>query len=424
MTRPFLLSAYLAASALAQPLARMVIRHRRLRGKEDPVRSVERLGRPGLPRPDGRLVWFHGASVGEAMSLLPLVAAMRDAAPDTTCLMTTGTVSSARRLQDLMPAGTLHQFVPVDTKAAVHGFLEHWRPDLAIWAESEFWPRLMVETAGRGTAMMLVNARISQDTAERWGLARPVMRHLMRLFDRIVTQDEETEARMRALGADPARLRVGGNLKALAPVPGFDPVALSGLYQDLAERRVWLAASTHPGEEEIVLDAHRVLPGDCLLILAPRHPERARAIIELLHERNLPFARQSRAETVAPGHRVLLADTMGQMGLWLRLAPITFVGGSLVEKGGHTPFEPAALGSAILHGPHTENFAPAYRALARAEGARLVRTDRDLAREIAVLLNDPTAMDGMVHHAQVLTSLAPDPHALAREALSLVKRPR
>ncbi|MFQ5565600.1 MAG: 3-deoxy-D-manno-octulosonic acid transferase, partial [Paracoccaceae bacterium] len=201
MTRSPALAAYLAASRLAGPATRWLLLRRTAGGREDPGRLGERLGRAGVARPEGRLVWLHGASVGEALSMLPLITELRRQAPEATILVTTGTVTSARRMAEELPEGCIHQFVPVDTALAVRRFLRHWRPDLALWVESEFWPRLMVETARRGTPMMLVNARVSARSARRWAMARRMVAALVRLFRRIVTQDARTVARLVAMGA-------------------------------------------------------------------------------------------------------------------------------------------------------------------------------------------------------------------------------
>ncbi|MEE8453456.1 MAG: glycosyltransferase N-terminal domain-containing protein, partial [Limibaculum sp.] len=346
MTGSPALAVYLAATRLAGPLAHWLLARRMATGREDPLRLGERLGRAGVARPEGRLIWLHGASVGEALSMLPLIAELRRQAPGVNCLATTGSVPSARRMAELLPEGCIHQFVPVDTGGAVRRFLDHWRPDLAVWVESEFWPGLMVATARRGTPMMLVNARVSARSARRWAWAPGMAAALVRLFRRIVTQDMETAARLVAMGADPGRVREGGNLKALIPAPGCDAAELEALRAALAGRPVWLAASTHAPEEDAVAEAHRVaarsVPG-LLTILAPRHPERGEAIAAALAGQGLAVARRSRGEAPGPGTDVWLADTLGEMGLWLRLAPVAFVGGSIAVRGGHNPFEPAAL---------------------------------------------------------------------------------
>ena len=414
------LSAYLVASRLAGPAARLLLARRARRGKEDPARLAERLGHPSLPRPAGPLVWLHGASVGEAVSLLPLVAALRAAAPETTLLVTSGTVTAAARLSGALPEGALHQYAPVDTAAAVRRFLSHWRPGLAVRVESELWPRTLVETARAGVPLALVNARLSARSAARWRRAPAMARRLLGLFARIETQDAETADRLAALGAARSRLSVGANLKSAVAVPEADPQALAAARAAIGSRAVWLAASTHAGEEAAVAEAQAALPGAPLLILAPRHPERGNEVAALLAARGLSVARRSRGETPGPETAVWLADTLGEMGLWYRLAAVVLVGGSLVDRGGHTPFEPAALGPAILHGPHVANFAPAYAALAAAGGARQVADADALAAALRGLLDDPAARARLAAAARaVRAEMTPDLPALAARLLEL-----
>jgi len=422
MTGSPALAAYLALSRIAGPAVRLWLRRRAAAGREDRSRLGERLGRAGAARPDGRLIWLHSASLGEGLSLLPLIAELRRQAPGTSCLVTTGTVTAARRLAGALPEGCMHQYLPVDTAAAVGRFLGHWRPDLAIWVESELWPRLMVETARRGTPMMLVGARLSARSARRWAWAPGMAAALVRRFRLIVTQDAETVARLAAMGADPARLREGGNLKALAPAPDCDTAELARCRAALAGRPVWLAASTHAPEETMVATAHRAAALPRLLtILAPRHPDRGDAIAARLAAQGLSVARRSAGETAGLQTAVWLADTLGEMGLWLRLAPVAFLGGSLAPVGGHNPFEPAALGAAILHGPGVANFAPAYAALDAAGGARRVSDAAELGKAVADLLGSEAARQAMAHAAaEVRRAMQPDIAALAREALALM----
>jgi 3-deoxy-D-manno-octulosonic-acid transferase len=414
------LGLYLAASRGAGPLARALQARRAVRGKEDPARLGERLGRPSAPRPAGRLAWLHGASVGEGVSMLPLIAALRAAEPGLGLLVTTGTVASATRLASLLPEGAAHQYAPVDTARAVRGFLAHWRPDLALWFESELWPRLLLETAAGGTPVALLNARLSERSARRWARLPAMAARLAGAFSLIVAQDRASAERLEALGAPEGRVRVGGNLKSAVEVPGADPAALAEARAAVGARPVWLAASTHEGEEAALAEAHAALPPDTLLVLAPRHPDRGDAVAGALEAAGLALARRSRGERPGPSTRVWLADTLGEMALWYRLAPVAFVGGSLVARGGHTPFEPAALGSAILHGPHVENFAPAYAALAEAGGAVRVESPEALAAALGRLLADAPAREAMAEAARgVRARLAPDVAALAREVLAL-----
>ena len=416
------LAAYLTASRLAGLVAPLILKRRLARGKEHPERLGERLGRAGMARPEGRLIWLHGASVGEAVSMLPLITALRAQAA-AEILVTSGTVTSAERLGPLLPEGARHQFVPVDTAGAVSGFLDHWRPDLAIWVESELWPRLVSETARRGIPMALVNARLSAKSARRWRRAPAMFQSLLGCFALIMTQDRETEARLRDFGAT---ARFAGNLKALVAPPDDHAPNLSGLGHRIAGRPVWLAASTHPGEEVLVAQAHgelrRHVP-DALLILAPRHPARGAEVGRILADTGLSTAQRSHGENPGPETAVWLADTLGEMDLWYQLARVGFIGGSLVEMGGHTPFEPISHGVAILHGPHTANFAPAYRALAAAEGAIEVRTPAELAKAVGVLLADPDRRATLIEAAHAThAGLKPDVGAMARELLALMER--
>jgi 3-deoxy-D-manno-octulosonic-acid transferase len=361
------LQLYLGASRIAGPAVRWWLARRAARGREDPARLGERLGQPSLARPPGLLIWLHGASIGETAALLPLVAELRRQEPAAACLVTAGTVGAARLLSGTLPQGCLHQYAPVDTGAAVRRFLAHWRPDLAIWAESELWPRLLAGTAARGIPMLLVGARISARSARRWAWAPGMIRRLLGHFARIEAQDGEAAARLLALGARPLSVRAGGNLKAAVPAPPCTAEALGRARAALRGRPVWLAASTHAPEEAIVAEAHRLaaqaVPG-LLAILAPRHPERSAAVAAVLRRRGHTVARRSAGELPGPDTDIWLADTLGEMGLWLRLAPVAFIGGSLARAGGHTPFEAAALAELL----------PSARARATmAEAAAAVR---------------------------------------------------
>ncbi len=385
------LGLYLAAARAAGPVAPAILRRRAARGKEDPERSAERLGHAGRERPAGALVWLHAASVGESLSTLGLVSALRAERPDLGLLVTTGTVTSARLMAERLPSGAIHQFAPLDLGSAAARFLDHWRPDAAIWIESELWPGLIEEAAARGVRMALVNARISQRSAEGWRRAPGMIRRLLGRFEAILAQDRTAADRLEGLGA--RDVLVAGSLKAGAAPPDR-PEARETLARALAGRPVWLAASTHAGEEALAADAHlraaQVHP-DLATLIAPRHPERGAEIAAAIEARGLRVSRRGADEGLSAGDDVHLLDTLGEMGAWLRLAPVTFVGGSLVPRGGHNPHEPAGLGSTILHGPHVENFADDYAALAAAGGALRVDGAEALGEGAALLLSDPEA---------------------------------
>ncbi|MXU64841.1 3-deoxy-D-manno-octulosonic acid transferase [Oceanomicrobium pacificus] len=372
-----LLDLYLALSRRMTGVAGWQLKRRQARGKEDAARLPERLGRTEVPRPDGPLVWFHAASVGESLSILELLRRLLDSRPDLHALITTGTRSSAALLGPRLPDRCLHQFVPVDALPAVQSFLDHWKPDLAVWTESEFWPALMHETRARGIPMLLVNARLSARSRNRWRRLSGLSRHLLGGFDYVLAQDATTCSYLKELGVSEERIEVTGTLKEGSAPLGCDDDAFRLLSRALSGRRVWLAASTHAGEEEPVLAAHRIARRqypNLLLVLAPRHPERGDEVAELIAGQGWNMARRSEGALPDMHTEVYLADTLGEMGLWFRLAAVSFIGGSLADIGGHNPFEPAALGSAILTGPHVDNFRDAFARFEEA-GAALTVTD-------------------------------------------------
>ena len=388
------LSAYLGFSRFADGWAGRHLRKRLAAGKEDPERIDERLGIAAIPRPEGPLIWFHAASVGESLSILELLRGVAAEYPHLNILVTTGTRSSASLLDLRLPPGVIHQFVPVDTRRAVRHFLEHWHPALAVWTESEFWPRMMIETKNSGARMILVNGRISEKSRNGWSWVKGMARKLMRQFDLLLVQSDAVAHRFRQMGAPSKRIHVTGSLKEGAvPLPDND-VARKEIAKQIGQRPVWLAASTHAGEEEIVIAAHQIAAKknpELLLILAPRHPERADRIAAMLAEAGLTTARRSTGEKIAADTQVYLADTLGEMGIWYRLSAVSFIGGSLQDIGGHNPFEPAALGSAIIHGPFVSSFADIYQRLSDGSAAIRVESDGELALALQRCMNPDQA---------------------------------
>ncbi len=395
------LSAYMAFSARATRFAEKKLSARLDAGKEDPDRIGERRGIAGMDRPAGDLIWFHAASVGESLSLLELIRRMSEERPDLHFLVTTGTVTSAQVMAARLPPSAFHQFIPVDALPYVRRFLDHWRPTLAVWTESELWPALIVETKARSIPMVIINARMSKTSHDRWRFLRGMVRSLLDRFDEAHVQDDLTASYLRHLGLPGNRLHVTGTLKEGAAALPCDEVERTRLARHLNARPTWLAASTHEGEEDKILDAHkralRVNPR-LLLVLVPRHPHRGDEIAELIERHGCRFTRRSAGDLPDPETAVYLADTLGELGLWYRLAPISFVGGSLEPIGGHNPFEPAALGSVILHGPYVSNFADIFQRLAEAKAARLVSSPDSLATAVNDLLNPDRAAE-MAHAA-------------------------
>lgn len=392
--RSALLGLYLAVSGRGGALAGRLLRRRLAQGKEDAARLEERRGVSGLERPEGRLAWFHAASVGEAASLIELLRRLGQERSDLHCLVTTVTRTSAEFLEGRLPERCFHQYAPADVAPWVGRFLDHWRPDLAVWTESELWPATLAETHARGIPMVLINARISARSYRRWRMSRGMARGLLGRFDAILAQDALAAEQLGALGAPAERLRVVGTLKEGAAPLSHDEAERVRLARALARRPVWLAASTHPGEEDTVFAVYRIarrtLPM-LALILAPRHPARGDALAEMLRGHGARVAQRSKGEAIEPDTEVYLADTLGEMGLWYRIASVSFVGGSLVPVGGHNPFEPALLGCAILHGPHVRNFAEAYARLKQAGAAVEVRSQAELAEALVSVLQPDRA---------------------------------
>lgn len=345
------LSLYRAATWLAAPWLDRHLARRAGRGKEDPARLAERRGVAGRPRPHGPLAWLHAASVGEAQAALALVRRLLDDRPTLSALVTTGTVTSAQLLADRLPARALHQYAPLDRRPWIAAFLDHWRPDVALWMESELWPNMVLDSAARGIPLALVNGRMSPGSARRWHWLPGLIRPMLSSFDPCLAVSDAQAAQLHRLGA--RSVRVVGNLKAAAqPLPA-DPEALATLTQRIGGRPLWLAASLRDGEAPLVPAVHRRLakrmPG-LLSIVVPRHPGRAAAIEETTGGAGLALARRSTGALPDAATDVYLADTLGEMGLFYRLAPVVFVGGSLVPAGGHNPIEPAHFDCAIVHG--------------------------------------------------------------------------
>jgi 3-deoxy-D-manno-octulosonic-acid transferase len=381
------LTGWRLATRLLTPVAPLLLRQRAARGKEDWARLNERLGIAGIARPGGRLIWLHGASVGESLSALPLIEKLKGQG---TVLVTSGTLTSATMMSQRLPDGALHQFVPLDTPGAVARFLDHWQPDAGLFIESDLWPNLIQAAHARGVKLALVNARISAASAERWMWARRSVRVLLSAFDMVLAQDEEIARRFRDLGAP--SVEVAGSLKADAPPLTVDEDALAAMRQAIDGRPVLLAAQTHPGEDETILPAHDLLRAqfpDLLTILIPRHTARGEDLEMLCGTR--VFARRSAGGRITSQTAIYIADTMGEMGLFYRLAPFCFLGGSLVPLGGHNPLEPAALHCAVLAGPHTRSASTAYDAIFDAQGFGRVTSSADIAREAARLLAEPAA---------------------------------
>jgi 3-deoxy-D-manno-octulosonic-acid transferase len=389
---------YRAATWSLAPVALLLLARRAARGKEERSRLGERWGRATLARPPGRLVWLHAASVGESLSLLPIMERLLTRLPQAELLVTTGTVTSARLLgQRLPPARARHQFLPIDHPLAIRRFLDHWRPDLALWVESEFWPNLLLDTHRRGIPMALLNGRISARSASGWQRAPGLIGALIGCFDLVLAQDAVQAARLRRLGK--AAIVEVGDLKAAGGALAAPAEELTRLAALIGTRPVWLAASTHDGEERIAALAHQAVQArfpQLLTLIAPRHPARAPSIAGALD--GLRLVRRSAGALPDASTEIYLIDTLGELGLFYRLAPIVLVAGSLGAPGaigGHNPLEAAQLGCAVLFGPDTENCRASCEALGRAGAAIRLEDGASLIGALSLLLGDPARVAAM-----------------------------
>lgn len=396
-TKPgFRFKAYRTLTSLARPAVPLLLGFRERHGKEEPARRGERLGHASADRPSGRLVWFHAASVGETIAILPVISALAEQRPSLSFLITTGTVTSAKLAAQRIGPRTIHQYVPLDAPEYVASFLDHWKPDLAVFTESEIWPNLIMESATRGIPLALVNARMTKRSFRRWrrnlGFARPIFSR----FAVVLAQNEGLARRFAALGA--RNTLYAGNLKVDAPPPPVDLAELERLRPIFKGRSLLIAASTHDGEDQIIADAHRelrrTLPNLCTII-APRHPERGGAIAEMLKDRGFSVARRSLGHLPDRTSDAYVADTIGELGMLYKLGPVAFIGGSLVDRGGQNPIEAVRQGAVVLVGPHWHNFTDAYRALISNRGAVEVHSAEEIARVARQLLCDETELGSM-----------------------------
>ncbi|MFC3123837.1 3-deoxy-D-manno-octulosonic acid transferase [Pseudoroseomonas globiformis] len=396
-------AARLAGQAL-EPVLPLWLALRARRGKEILARLDERRGL-AADRPSGPLIWLHGASVGESLSLIPLMAALVEQRPELHLLVTTGTVTSAellgRRLPPSLAERVVHRFVPLDVPRWAATFLDGWRPDAAVFVESELWPNISAALAQRRIPSALVNARLSPGSARAWRRAPALAREMLGRYRLVVAQSEADAARLRSLGAVDAAC--WGHLKAAAdPLPA-EPEALEALRAAIGHRPVFLAASTHPGEEAAALAAHRAVSAtipDLLTVIVPRHPQRGDEVAALLAQ--LPFSRRGQGALPRTEDAIYLADTLGELGLFFRVAGVALVGATLVPKGGHNPLEPARLGCPILLGPHTEHVAEMAASLIEGGGAIRVVSAATLAEAVTNVLTDPCRAQAMARAAAAI----------------------
>lgn len=403
---PLTLRAYRRLAGVATPFVPLLWSYRARRGKEHAARGMERRGEASIERPDAPLIWIHGASVGEMLSIVPLADHLAD--NGFAVLVTSGTVTSGRLAEGRLPGDVIHQFVPYDAPRYVNRFLDYWRPDLALFAESDLWPNLITSASERGIPLILVNGRVSERSFLRWRRMPQTIAALLGRFDLCLAQSLQDAERYSELGAP--RVVLTGNMKLDVPAPPADEQSLRALRAAIGPRPVIAAASTHAGEEKIVIELHRALRQrfpNLLTMIAPRHPERGAGVLEIAHAAGVTAEARSTGDLPARRTEVYVADTLGELGLIYRAAPIVFIGGSLVRHGGQNPIEAAKLGAAILHGPHVWNFAEIYEALDRAQGAAEVGDQGTLLSRVAGWLGNPATRKAVAEAAaQTVDSLA------------------
>ena len=403
---PMTLRVYQKLSSAMVPLAPALIKRRLKLGKEDPARVSERRGMSKGIRPPGPLIWIHGASVGEVLAAAALIERLRQL--NFRILLTSGTVTSAAIVAKRFPADIIHQYVPYDSPRYVARFLDHWRPSLALFIESDLWPNLILSSAARRLPMVLINGRMSHRSFPRWRRVTGTISALLSRFDICLAQSQTDADRFSALGS--RNVIATGNLKLDVPAPSADAAKLERLMAMTRGRPVVVAASTHPGEEEMLIETHRALVSffpSLLSVIVPRHPDRGDGIAGAVSAAGFRVTLRSREELPTATTDIYVADTMGELGLFYRLAPVVFMGGSMVAHGGQNPIEAIKLGASVVHGPHTFNFTDVYDALDSAGGARKAERQEALVKQLGQLLADPAARDVVVDAAgRVVESLS------------------
>jgi len=402
---PMTLRAYRSLSASLTPMMPLLIKRRLRNNKEDPERINERRGIAKVERPAGPLIWVHGASVGEVLAAATLIERLR--AANMRILLTSGTVTSAEIIAKRFPPDIIHQYIPYDAPRYVARFLDHWHPSLALFIESDLWPNLILSAAKRRLPMALINARMSQRSFPRWQKMSATIAALLGCFEICLAQSDTDAERFSVLGA--RSVVATGNLKFDVQAPPGDAVKLEALKAATRGRPIIVASSTHPGEEEIILETHRTLTNffpSLLTVIVPRHAHRGEAIADMVKTSGAQVALRSRDELPAAHTQIYVADTMGELGVFYRLSPVVFIGGSLVAHGGQNPIEPAKLGASIVHGPHVFNFTDVYEALDGAGGARQADSSEQLAKLLGQMIGDTAARDAAIDAAeQVVTRL-------------------
>lgn len=374
---------------LALPFALLYLWWQTRRNGGDSRDWQQRLGlAPATPEP---VIWVHAVSVGETIAAAPLVKALLERRPDVPVLMTAMTATGAAQARTLFGDRVLYAYAPFDTPGSVRRFLKRVRPRALVILETELWPNMIVETSRRQCPIFLINARLSERSARGYRRIGAWTRSLLGRLDWIAAQAGDDAGRFRDVGADANNVSVTGSIKYDVAIADDVKQRASELRDRFGERPVWIAASTHEGEDSPLLAAHRrvlqSVPG-ALLVIVPRHPDRFDAVSDLAATSGFSLVRRSSGRPVGDA-QVYLGDTMGELLVMFGAADVAFVGGSLIERGGHNPLEPAAWGIPVVTGPHVFNFETVYNQLEAGQGLVRVDSEQALAEQVIRLLTDP-----------------------------------
>jgi 3-deoxy-D-manno-octulosonic-acid transferase len=399
------------ATGVIEPIAPIILKRRLKRGKEHTTRWREKLGYPSAPRPNGPLVWMHGVGVGEVMALRGLILMMREMRPNLQFLVTSTALNSATAWDRNPIEGAVHQFLPIDLPKAMDRFLDHWKPDLAIWAEQDLWPAMVWRVAERGIGQAIVNARLNNDAFEKRAKAAEVYGAALSRIAIIDAQDDETATNLTKLGG--RDVTVSGSLKPIAPPLSDWPVERAAIERGLNGRSLWLCASSHPADEAIALDAQTQRTGS-LLVIAPRRPKRTDDIVAAATARGLKVAIGADSASLRDAN-VIIDNSFGQMGLWYRMAEFALIGGTFCDIEGHNPWEAVNLNCPVLHGPRTANFAFDYKMLDGVGGALAINGSTD------IVALDPATLSAQTRAATTLIAAERDRKLdLAARLVSLI----
>lgn len=403
-----MLKFYSLLTLRSESFLNQLLKNRLSRGKEDGNRIDERKGFAGIKRPEGTLIWLHAASVGEAQSAMILIHSLLKQFDDIHILVTTGTKTSAKRMQDALPERAFHQYIPLDHPLWVQRFLDHWNPDSVFWMESELWPNMLLDLKKRNIPSVLVNARLSQKSFIRWSLFKNTIRSILSAFSLILAQSKNDADNFEKLGAK--NVIACGNIKYSAAPLSHDENTLQSLNAVIGNRPVVAYASTHDNEEEIAADIHDILENtfpNLLTVIIPRHPERGQTILEDLESQHHGTVLRGEKHALPDDKtRIYIANTLGEMGLFYRLADIVYVGRSLSKDGGggHNPLEPAQLNCAVIHGCYIQNLQDIYHDMQSSNACIQVQNHDELLQKIEWLLSNPTAKDGFIQRAHSFAS--------------------